>query len=210
MRRYVIGLALIALLIGSLFRAAEQTGVGLMKMFGTLGILLFGVVGTMALTRWQSRSGLKEIEQALKSLEPEWFITDWAYQEKEKPDYLLVGPGGIVAICLSDVAQSTRARRAASAVAAGRQRVTRAMDWVRQRLRAAAPELEDSLGEAVRELPVAGVLVLTRRRAEEEYSTPEVPVRNPERVVETIRSLWDQERLDRDGRIRLTRLFRGG
>jgi len=53
-RRYVITLMFLALVIGSLFRAADQTGIRLMKMFGVMGIFLFGVVGTMALTRLQS------------------------------------------------------------------------------------------------------------------------------------------------------------
>lgn len=208
MRRYVIVLAVMALLVGSLFKAYDQTGVKLMRMFGTLGIALFGIIGTMALTRWQSREGLKEIQSGLKSLEPECLITDWLGQGGGRPDYLVVAPGGIVAVCVEDTPQSAREKRAAANIAKGRERVEAAVRWLRDRLNEAAPELKEPLGAIVREMPVGAVLVLSRRKAVGDYSTGGVTVLNPDQLASHIRSLWDTERLDEATRIRLTRVFR--
>lgn len=195
MRRYVIGLVFTAVLVGSLFRAADETGVRLMRMFGTLGVLVLGVIGTMALTRIQSRQGLKEIEGALKSLEPDAVITDWVYQGRGRPDFLVVGPGGITAICLEEMPQSTWTRVAASKVARGRERSMAAAAWVRERL-------------AEQAVPVHPLLVLTRRRALPEYTTAEVPVLNADGVAEQIHSTWQLALLDPGERFRLTRSLR--
>lgn len=195
MRRYVIVLAIVAVLVGSLFRAADETGVRLMKMFATLGIFLFGVVGSMAITRLQSRAGLKELEGALKSLEPDGLITDWAHQGGGKPDYLVVGPGGLVAVCLDETPQSTWARLAAGKVARGRERVLSAARWVREQLTDA-------------ELPVETVLVLTRRKALADYAADGVAVLNVENLSGHIRARWDRELLTEQARIKLTRHLR--
>lgn len=197
MRRYVIVLAVMALLIGSLFRASEQTGVRLMNMFATLGIFMFGVVGTMALTRWQSREGLKVVEAAVKSLEPGWIITDWALQGGGRPDYLLVGPGGLVAICLDETPQSAWKGRARNNVARARQRAEAAARWLRERLP----------GEPA-DLPVAAAVVLTRRRAEAEYSADGVTVMNSDALREHVQSLWQENVLDERTRFQLTRSLR--
>lgn len=195
MRRYIITLAIIAFLVGTLFRATEETGVRLMNMFATLGILLFGVIGSMALSRYQSRQGLKEVETALKTLEPDWLITDWALRGGGRPDYVLVGPGGVVAICLDEVAGSAFAWRARGQVAKARERAQAAAGWVRERL--------SPYGEPVQVEPV---VVLTRRKAVEEYSADGIPVYNPGQVAEQIRSLGGN--LDQPARIKLTRLLR--
>lgn len=195
MRRYVITLAIIAFLVGTLFRATAETGVRLMNMFATLGILMFGLIGSMALSRWQSRQGLKEIETALKALEPDWLITDWALRGGGRPDYVLAGPGGVVAICLDEVAGSAFAWRARGQVAKARERAQAAAGWVRERL---SPH-----GDPV---PVEPLVVLTRRKTNEEYSAESIPVYNPEQVAEHIRSLG--EHLDEPARNKLTRLLR--
>lgn len=208
MRRYVIALVIMAILIGSLFKAADQTGIRLMAMFATIGIFLFGIIGTLAINRWQSRSGLKDIETALKSLEPKCLITDWAYQGGGKPDYLVVGPGGIVAICLDDTPQSTRAKRAAALVAKGRDRAQGSVRWLWDRLSAAAPGLTPPLGESVQEMPVTPVLVLVRRRALAEYTTGGVAVLNAEQLAESLRSVSERNLLEEPARVRLTRVFR--
>lgn len=197
MRRYVIVLVFMAIVIGSLFRASEQTGVRLMNMFATIGIFLFGVVGTLALTRWQSQNGVKDVHAALKALEPEWVITDWAAQGGGRPDYLLVGPGGIVCVCVDETPQSTWARFARKRIARGRERVRGAERWVRDRLSAGgvsgAGESGSEAGSAgqsstghARELPVSTVLLLTRRRSEAEYSADGVTVLNPPLLAEYV------------------------
>lgn len=204
LRRYVIVLVLMAVLVGSLFRASEQTGVRFMNMFATIGIFLFGVVGTLALNRWQSRTGLKDVESALKSLEPEWVITDWALQGGGRPDYLLVGPSGIVCICMDDTPQSTWARFARGRIARSRARTEAAVRWLRDRLSGAAPPVSDLEPE----LPVFALLVLTRRRAEAEYTAGSIHVLNADTLAEQIRTLGGRTLLDERARMKLTRTFR--
>lgn len=208
MRRYVITLMFLALLIGSLFRAADQTGIRLMKMFGVLGIFLFGVVGTMALTRLQSRSGLREVESALKALEPDFLITDWAYKGGGRPDYLLVGAAGLVAVCIEEMPQTATKQQGPTRVAKARDRVEVTVRWLRDRLNQAAPDLKAPLGELVQELPVGAVVVLTRSRASEAYSAEGVAVLNAESLAAHVRSLGNRNLLDQPARVRLTRLFR--
>ena len=196
MRRYVIVLVLMAILVGSLFRASQQTGVRLMNMFATIGIFLFGVVGTLALSRWQSGEGLKEVRAALKSLEPDWVITDWAHQGGGRPDYLLVGPGGIVSVSIDETPQSAWARFARSRVARSRGRAEAAARWLRDRM-GAGPEV-----------PVSTVLVLLRRRAEAGFAAGGVAVLNAEALAGHVRALDDSALPDQRARIRLTRTFR--
>lgn len=209
MRRYVITLLVIAFLVGTLFKAADQTGVRLMKMFATLGIFFFGVVGTMALSRWQSRTGLKEIEAALKQGESAGLIiTDWAQQQGgARPDYVVVGPGGVAAVCLEETPGATRAKKAALNAAKGRERTSAAANWMRERLAATAIS-NSPLGETMRDLPITALLVMTRRRAGGSYSADNVAVINPDQLDESLRSLRNQQLLDEADRIKLTRLLR--
>ncbi|MDF2627992.1 MAG: hypothetical protein K0R39_1823 [Symbiobacteriaceae bacterium] len=183
-----------ALLIGSLFRASADTGARIMNMFATIGIFLFGVVGTLALTRWQSNNGVKDVHAALKALEPEWVITDWAAQGGGKPDYLLVGPGGIVCVCVDETPQSTWATFARKRIARGRERVQAAERWVQGRL--------------TESLPVSSVLLLTRRRAQEEYTADGVTVLNPPTLGELVAPMGAKLILDQRERFDLTRKLR--
>jgi hypothetical protein len=207
-RRYLITVAIMAVLIGALFQGAEQTGVKLFNMAATIGILLFGIVGTIAINRHQSRTGLKEIETVLKSLEPDCLITDWAYKGAGRPDYLVVAPGGVMAICLDNTAQSSFAKRAAGLVARGRERAQASVRWLRERINEAGPGLKEPLSDLVREMPVEPVLLLVRRRATAEYSADGVTVLNAEQLAEHIRSLSDRHLLEEPARIKLTRVFR--
>jgi hypothetical protein len=207
-RRYIIGVVITAVLVGSLFRAADDTGVRLMRMFGTLGILLIGIIGTLALTRLQSRQGLKAIEAALKSLEPDSLITDWAYQGKGRPDYLVVGPGGVVAICLEEMAQSTWKGRAAHRVARARERAQASTRWVMERLHKGAHTLPGPISDLLPQVAVRPLVVLTRRKTLAEYTADDVPVLNPEEAGEHVRSLMQLGVLDHSARVELTRVLR--
>ncbi|MDB4895540.1 MAG: hypothetical protein JWN15_1802 [Firmicutes bacterium] len=205
MRRYVIALLFTSVLIGSLFKAYSQTGNHWMAMYATIGICFFGIIGTLGINRLQTGSGLKELEAGLKSLGPGAVITDWAMQPGGRPDYLVVGPGGIVTITLDQTAQSARVKRAADRIAKACSKAQDSVRWVRDRLNAAGPALDES----VREVPVAAVLVLIRRRALPEHTTADVAVLNPEQLADHIRSLWEQSRLSQSDRFNLTRILRG-
>lgn len=200
LRRYVIVLVLMAILIGSLFRASAETGVKIMSMFAYIGLFLFGVVGSLALTRLQSSHGLKAVQGALKSLEPDWLITDWAYRGGGRPDYLLVGPGGLVVICLDETPQSTWPFRPQRRLIRSRERTQAAVRWLRDRLSGTAADGE--------ELPVTAVMVMTRRQAEADDSIGGVTALNAEQLAEHIRALGAAELLDQRARVSLTRTFR--
>lgn len=210
MRRYLWTLAILALLTGSLFRAAAQTGVGLMRMFGTFGIFLFGVVGSSALHRRQSDQGRKETERALKSLEPEFLITDWSFQKDERPDYLLVGSGELVVVSLDSMPQSSWPALARRALSKAEERAKQSVHWLKERL-------EDMTGSVGfhqppfrgEEMPVEGILVLTRRQIPPGYSVEGLKVINAERLVDYVRSLQHPQRLDESARVQLTRKLRG-
>jgi len=207
-RRYVITMVIMAFAVGALFKAADETGIRILKMFGVIGIFMMGIVGTLALTRLQSRSGLNEVEKALKSLEPDFFITDWAFQGGGKPDFLLVGPCGLVSVCVDETAQNTSARSMAGRVIKARERARETVRWLRDRLNQSAPELKAPLADVVKEIPVAAVLVYTRRRVEPSYSGDGVTAVNPEGLAGHIRSLAGQPILNQQARIALTRLYR--
>ncbi len=196
MRWYLVTMLVIAFLVGILFRATEVTGMRIWNMFGTMGIFLFGLVGSLALSRLQQRSGNKNVEAALKALEPEWVITDWQGQPGAKPDYLLVGPTGVVAVCVDQTAQSTFTWLARPAVQRGRRRAELAAQWVRD-------QLQDPSGP-----PVRPMLLLSRRRAVEEYSTGGVVLLNPDQLAEYLRSGDQPVLLETSARFKLTRRLR--
>lgn len=197
-----------AFAVGALFKAADETGVKILKMFGVIGIFLIGVVGSLALSRLQSRSGLKEVEKSLKSLEPDYFITDWAFQGGGKPDFLLVGPCGLVSVCLDETPQSTKGRSMEAKASKGRERAQATVRWLRDRLNQSAPELKAPLADVVTEIPVAAVLVYTRRRVDPAYGGDGVTALNPEGLVAHIRSLAEQPIFNQQARVALTRLYR--
>lgn len=201
MRGYLITLLLIAFLVGSLFRASEVTGMRIWNMFATFGIFLFGVVGSLALTRLQQRSGQRGIEEALKALEPDWIITDWSSAPGERPDYLLVGPAGLLAVCAEHSpgpARSARARRRIQAVAA---RAVRSAGWVQAELRGWPDAAE---------LPVIPLVLLSRMRAPEDQPDGGVPVLNPEALSGFVETLSPGPGVSRSLRYRITRLLREG
>ena len=197
MRWYIVTLLLIAFFVGTLFQATEQTGMRIWNMFATMGIFLFGLIGSLALTRMQRRSGLKHVEAALKTLEPDWVITDWSESPGEKPDYLLVGPDGLVAICIDEMAGSTFAWRARQLVERSRGRAERSAEWVRTRLEQAGSTA-----------PVRPVVLLSRRRALPEYSTSGVEVLNADNLAAYLRAGQEPTLIDQQDRFKLTRLLR--
>lgn len=203
MRPYVIALGVMALLIGSLFQAAETTGIRLMRMFGTLGILLFGIVGTMAISRWQSRAGLQTVEAGLKSLEPECLITDWAHQGKGRPDFLIVAPAGLIAITLDEMPHTVKGARAADRIAKARQRATDSVRWLRDQMTCGFGD-----GTSVSEIPVSAFVVLLRRQAKPEDTSEGVTVLNPEELSSKLGGFKVPVTLDERLRIKLTRHFR--
>lgn len=196
MRWYLVTMLAIAFLVGILFRATEVTGMRIWNMFGTMGIFFFGLVGSLALSRLQQRSGNKQVEAALKALEPDWVITDWQGKSGGMPDYLLVGPTGILSICVDQTPQSSFGWLARPAIQRGRRRAEAAASWVRTRL----GDQSDT--------PVLPLLLLARRKAVEEYTADGVVALNPDQLATYLRSSGQPVLLESPARIRLTRLLR--
>lgn len=67
LRRWVI-LGVLAFAVGTLFRLAEETGVGLFRMFGTMGIGLSGGVAAFTLTRMQQESARTDLHERISSI----------------------------------------------------------------------------------------------------------------------------------------------
>lgn len=199
MRWYLVTLLIIAFLVGTLFKATEQTGMRIWNMFATMGIFLFGLVGSLALARLQRGSGLKHVQAALKALEPEWVITDWSGQGGEKPDYLLIGPDGITALCIDETAGSTFAWRARQTVERSRRRAERSAQWV-----------SAQLGQTDATAPVKPLVLLSRRKAQPEYSADGIVVLNADQLGDHLRFGGESVLFDQPTRFKLTRLFREG
>lgn len=209
MRKYIITLLVIAFLVGTLFKAADQTGVRVMKMFGTVGILLFGAIGTMALTRWQSRTGLQEIEQALKAVEPEGIITDWSDRRDGRPDYLVVLPGAAAVVCVDDMAQAIRGKRALTRIGKARRRTLGAVEWLRAAL-TRGTSADDVADSHLAQVPIAPVLVLSRRRVQAEDADEGVAVLNADQLTGYLKNYASEAVLDATARVRMTRTLRQG
>jgi len=197
LRRYIITLVVLALITGGLYQAAERTGSGLLTMAATVGLFLIGGFGVLALNQWQRDSGAKEIEQSLKSLEPDYLITDWSGNPGQRPDYLVVGPAGLVAICVDPVPHTLSATKAAVRIARSRHRTETAANWVFTHAAEFAPNHV-----------VQAVLVLSRRRADAAYSTSVIPVLNAENLAETLRNMGQAALLNQPERIKITRHLR--
>jgi hypothetical protein len=195
MRRYVITLLILALSIGALFRAGVRTGFHMFEMFGAVGIVMFGLVGTLGINRLQSGTGLKELETALKSLEPEWILTDWAFQGHGKPDFLSVGPIGMLAVFIEEVAQSASDKKVVANLAKGWARAGESITWLKER--SGQPDL-----------PVYPVLVLTRRVVTAPETVDGVLLLNPNQLLDYVATLSAHVPMERAARIKLTRTLR--
>lgn len=206
MRRYLVTLGLMAVLIGAIWKGAELTGLRQFREAASVGALFFAIFGSMAASRYQTTAGKSELEKALKALEPEALLTDWSTERDDRPDYLVVGPGGLVALVVEDVAQTALKARAANRVVAARFKAEDAVRWLRDQLSADPAGAQGALDGAA--LDVTPVVVLTRRRALPEYSSDGIKVLNVEQLVEFVRSTWADEQLDQPRRVRLTRLLR--
>lgn len=206
MRRYLVTLGLMAVLIGAIWKGGELTGIRQFREVAYVGALFFGFFGSLAAGRWQSNAGKKALEAVLKSLEPEGILTDWSTEKGDRPDYLVVGPGGLVAVVVDDLAQTAFRAKAGRKVAVARFRAEDAVRWLRDQLTARSTAVQGALDGAT--LNVTPVVVLVRRRALPEYSADGVKVLNPEGLAEFIRSTWTEATLDKPARVRLTRLFR--
>lgn len=204
MRRYFIALAIIALAVGVLWRGADDTQIRLLKMAATIGILLFGLVGGIALARWQSDKGRKEVEQALIALGMDWIITDWSGSGPRLglPEYLVVGPGGIACLTISEIPRGSGPRHE-DRLRSACHRARAATTWT-----AAAIQNGDLTETGHITWSPVPVLVLTRRQAVPSHSADGVTVVNPDQVQSELLGRLAGSHLSEQDRIRITRRVR--
>lgn len=202
MARYWVVLGVLAVAVGALWRAARLYNIPLLEMAGTIGVFLLGLGLSLTLTRQQTLSGRKAVEETLTALGPQFIITDWAegYGPPGAPDYVVMGPAAVVLLTLDPLPNSARGARLARKLDLARERTRRAQAWVAERLAGVAPA-----GAA----PLQPVLVLTRKLVEgAEFSTPDLPVLNPHHLRELFNQLLAPERLTAAQRVDLTRRLR--
>jgi len=145
----VIPLLVVAFIVGSLFRMANEFGVGLFRMFGTLGIVVMGVLATELLTSWQLEGALRELQALLKALPDGWQVKGAQGDSRSWQGYL-VGHGRVLAVVTSPVANYARGRG-----------LVRALERAAAKARALAQARQDGQ-------PATPCVLLLRRRADEE------------------------------------------
>ncbi len=199
MTRYWVTMAVLALAVGALWRAVSLYNIRLLEMAGTVGIFLLGLVGSLAMTRQQTLTGRKAVETVLTALGPLFLVTDWAEGSgpADAPDYVVVSPAGVLAICVDPVPNTTKGKRLAAKLEQARRRAARTGQWVQERLP------EDAAAT-----PLQSVLVLTRKRVEGSESREDLPVLNPDHLQELLQQLTTPERLTEAARIQITRQLR--
>lgn len=176
MRPYLwwIVFGVLAFTVGTLFRLAELSGVGLFRMFGFLGIAIGGILLTYVLTSLQMRSGKEALLSSIASLRdaklyqvPTPLPTVPRLVEPE----VIVERNGTYYFIASSKLPDFRGRR------------------YRRRLQAAVSGLAQ-VGAADDGFPLRHVLVLLRRRLREEEQQVAadhgVVLTNPENLQEVL------------------------
>lgn len=152
--RQVAPLLLTAFAVGALFRLYNMTGVGLYRMFGTLGIVALGWMGVRIITGWQLKdatAGMKDVLDALPA--------GWRALERGVPLGLLgwqgylIGPHRTLAVTTLPVPNYARGRGLRRSIAQG---------FVR------AETLAETAPASQTVFPVVPCVVLLRRRADAE------------------------------------------
>lgn len=110
---WLITAAVVAYGVGSLFRAYQTTGIGLYRMFGTIGIVIIGYLGTRVFVTAVTAEGRRKLREALESL-PEGFLlvpqvalTD-GQGRKVDVEYLIVGRGAVHLLAVDETPPHTR------------------------------------------------------------------------------------------------------
>lgn len=160
MLRRTLPILLLAFAVGALFRFGNQYGIPALRMFGTWGIVAIGLIGARNLRMLQTRSGLQELEEALRTLPPGVKLAEAPLAGG--PAWVLTGSKGKLVLGTSDLANSVRGARAARAL---KQQAVRAVNAAFQagllhhgdRAAAAVVLLRKRVKEEERSLAVEGL-----------------------------------------------------
>ncbi|MFO7319567.1 MAG: hypothetical protein LOD85_07975 [Clostridia bacterium] len=110
MRRWVPVLVL-AFVVGALFRLGNELGVAVLRMFGTQGIVIIGILVAVNLKRLQAEDGLRRLEEQLQAL-PDRVRVQAVRGPGRPPLWLVEADGRRVLVGTSDLANSVGAGRA--------------------------------------------------------------------------------------------------
>lgn len=114
LRRFVPVLVL-AFVVGSLFRLGNVLGMPVLRMFGTQGIVVIGLMLAWNIKRLQIEDGLRRLDESLKSLPSRVKVQPLTGAGK-MPLWLVESEGRRILLGGSDIAQSMGKRRARSAL----------------------------------------------------------------------------------------------
>lgn len=102
---------ILAFVVGSLFRLADQYDIAVLRMFGTQGIVVIDIWGARIVRGLQVEAGVGTLRQALGT-----YLAEGRAREVAKvgshPVWLIEAPAGEILLGVSEVAESTRKGRA--------------------------------------------------------------------------------------------------
>jgi len=110
LRRWIPVLAL-AFVVGALFRLGNELGIGALRMFGTQGIVVIGVLVAANVKRLQTEEGLRRLDEHLRALPRDVNVRPLGMAAGH-PLWLVEGKGRRIVLGTSAVANSVRAGRA--------------------------------------------------------------------------------------------------
>lgn len=202
MKGYLLALALLAVAAGAFFRVADSSGVSRFREWAWISLLVFGLLGNAAIARWQRADARKRLWDAFAEIGPGFSVVQPGVPGppgEDATEYVVIAPGGVIAMVLEEASNLTRAgtaRRRAAAAAASAAEVLRVVVG-------AAPA--GALGEARQE----AVVVFTRRRISDlgslDRAAEAVRVLNPDLLAEYLRGWRAPERLPQAERLELRR-----
>lgn len=186
---WLITAAVVAYGVGSLFRAYTTTGIALYRMFGTIGIVIIGYLGTRVIVASVTAEGRRKLREALADL-PEGFLlvpqvalTD-GQGRKVDVEYLIVGRGAVHLLAVDETPPHTRSRGRLQRRQRMAARLWQAYRLCHQLLR----------GQGINNYAVQPALLATLAQPAQDQSTPMVdglPVVAPEQLAQHLET-YDQ------------------
>lgn len=115
MLRRFLPVLILAFVVGSLFRLGDALGIPVLRMFGTQGIVIMGLLVAYNLKAMQTEEGLRRLDAHLKELPAEVKVKPLPAVGR-LPLWLLEKGGRRILVGSSDLANSVRGRRALRAL----------------------------------------------------------------------------------------------
>lgn len=153
---YLVTMWVLAYTVGTLFQRAETTGVALFRMFGTIGIVVLGILAGIVYSLMQSEAARRELIARLRNLRGVEIreVPDRWRRRAPRVEAILAGADGTVYVVGTSLASNFRGARHV-------RRVQRDAAELRRRV----DELRRSRADQGERGNVVGLLVLLRRKA---------------------------------------------